>query len=114
MDEFADEFQSIIPPLSKSDELNKPIKVALIDDGVDIFHPSLRDKILSGISFDHGYPREKVPTPYHVTSTGHGTVMANMICRVCPSAKLLVLKLETQTTKETGTQISAKSAALVG
>ena len=112
MDQFADQIQNVHQPVSKHDALNEPVKVALIDDGVDIYHPSLRRKIYSGTTFDNGYPNGDRPIPFYVTSTGHGTVMANMICRVYPMAKLYVFKLETRPGSDsTVTQITARSAA---
>lgn len=119
MDKFADEIQNIkIPPIDNA-ILKNDIKVALIDDGVDPYVESLRGKIRGGESFDRGFPHENGPSPYYVSTRGHGTVMADMICRVCPMARLYVYKLETHSTINTGThsqayeQISASSAALV-
>ena len=120
MDKFADEIQNVKIPSNIDNALLKAdIKVALIDDGADPYVESLRGKIRGGESFDRGYPYENGPSPYYVSSNHHGTVMADMICRVCPMAKLYVYKLETQpainTSTQTATQdqISAESAALV-
>ncbi|RSL83236.1 hypothetical protein CEP51_004660 [Fusarium floridanum] len=115
MDRFADEIQNV-----RLDDI-KPqhdIKVALIDDGADPYVESLRGKIRGGESFDRGFPHENGPSPYYRSSKGHGTVMADMICRVCPMAKLYVYKLETQPSLNLATQtpgqeyIAAESAAL--
>ncbi|KAF4455939.1 hypothetical protein F53441_1806 [Fusarium austroafricanum] len=113
MDSFADEIQNM------RSELVKPlhdIKVALIDDGADPYVESLRGKIRGGESFDSAH--ENGPSPYYTSSKGHGTVMADMICRVCPMAKLYVYKLETHASLNLTTQargreyIAAESAAL--
>ncbi|KAL3424925.1 intracellular serine protease [Phlyctema vagabunda] len=116
MDKFADEIQNIKVPTVDNPLLKNDIKVALIDDGADPYVESLRGKIKGGESFDRGYPHENGPSPYYTSARGHGTVMADMICRVCPMAKLYVYKLETHSN---GTsqgpnhdQISAGSAAL--
>ncbi|KAJ4178293.1 hypothetical protein NW755_013305 [Fusarium falciforme] len=115
MDRFADEIQNV-----RLDDI-KPqhdIKVALIDDGADPYVESLRGKIRGGESFDRGFPHENGPSPYYRSSKGHGTVMADMICRVCPMAKLYVYKLEMQPSLNLATQtpgqeyIAAESAAL--
>ncbi|KAI8713707.1 Peptidase-S8 domain-containing protein [Fusarium sp. LHS14.1] len=115
MDRFADEIQNV-----RLDDV-KPqhdIKIALIDDGADPYVESLRGKIRGGESFDRGFPHENGPSPYYRSSKGHGTVMADMICRVCPMAKLYVYKLEMQpslnlATKTPGQEyIAAESAAL--
>lgn len=119
MDKFADEIQNVKVPFSDAVDLKSDIKVALIDDGADPYVESLRGKIKGGESFDRGYPHENGPSPYYTSSKGHGTVMADMICRVCPMAKLYVYKLETHssinsaTQTQTNDQISAESAALV-
>jgi hypothetical protein len=119
MDNFADEIQNVKVPFTDNVILKNDIKVALIDDGADPYVESLRGKIKGGESFDRGYPHENGPSPYYTSSKGHGTVMADMICRVCPMAKLYVYKLETHpsinpaTQTQTNDQISAESATLV-
>ncbi len=118
MDKFADEIQNVEVPRDIQDGiLKKDITVALIDDGADLYVESLRGKVIGGDSFDRPYPHENGPSPYYNSSTGHGTVMADMIFRVCPMTKLFVYKLETYTsinpTTQKSDQISADSAALV-
>ncbi|KAG5761608.1 hypothetical protein H9Q72_010296 [Fusarium xylarioides] len=76
-----------------------PVEVALIDDGVDIMHPDLndtRDRTFLGQSFDHhnGGSTPRVP-PYWSSSSGHGTLMARLIHKICPSAIIHVIKLQT-------------------
>lgn len=109
IDEFADFIQNVDPPLPLPEE----VSIALIDDGVDINEQSLHSKIIGGRSF---YQRDKLQNlskPYYVTSSGHGTVMASLICRVCPTARLYVIKLD-EYTNETGRRVfTARSAAKV-
>ncbi|KAI9369935.1 hypothetical protein BJX61DRAFT_536065 [Aspergillus egyptiacus] len=115
MDSFADEIQSVEIPASREEGLKSPIKVALIDDGVDPYVESLRGKIIGGESFDRGDSLEDGPSPYHTSSNGHGTVMADNICRICPVAKLFVYKLESHRTPgevDGKHQMTAESAAL--
>ncbi|SCO40223.1 related to microbial serine proteinase [Fusarium fujikuroi] len=76
-----------------------PVEVALIDDGVDIMHPDLndtRDRTFLGQSFDHqtGGSTPRVP-PYWSSPSGHGTLMARLIHKICPSAIIHVIKLQT-------------------
>lgn len=76
-----------------------PVEVALIDDGVDIMHPDLndtRDRTFLGQSFDlhNGGSTPRVP-PYWSSPSGHGTLMARLIHKICPSAIIHVIKLQT-------------------
>lgn len=83
--------------------LNDPVTVALIDDGVDLLDASLQGKgpQIEGqsLSFDHAGDNEPATSerahPHYQSAGGHGTVMANMIFRVCPMAKLYVIRMET-------------------
>jgi hypothetical protein len=109
MNAFADLIQNV-ELRTDEPELKDPIIVALIDDGVNNCHPALRSKIHGGVSFHRGLG-DNMPVPYYVTSTGHGTVMATMITRICPTAKLQVLKLDTYQSEDGVPQITAKSAA---
>jgi hypothetical protein len=119
MDEFADEIQNVHFSPPKQKDLQKEITVALIDDGVNLDTPTVAGKVIGGETFDRGDPDENGPSPYFISSSGHGTVMADMICRVCPTAKLYVFKLETYLNQDplaesqTHNQIVARSAALV-
>ncbi|KAF7554351.1 hypothetical protein G7Z17_g2955 [Cylindrodendrum hubeiense] len=68
------------------------VVLALIDDGVDMFDTSLSNQILEGKSFD--FHDKKVRPPFS-SAKGHGTVMASMILRVCPMAKVYPIRLKT-------------------
>lgn len=61
--------------------VNDDIVIALIDDGVDVMSPAISGKITGGWSFDNG-------NPWYISKSGHGTIMAGMIVRVCPMAKI--------------------------
>jgi len=96
------------------EELTKPVTVALIDDGVDYMHPAIRKNLLPGKSFDSGHGSYDVlgtPEPYHVSTNGHGTFMAYMIQRVCPTVKIFVYKIDPLITENQSTTFYAKSAA---
>ena len=72
-----------------------PVRVAVIDSGIDAGHPELRDKILDARSFVGGSARED--------SAGHGTFVAGLIAAtvgnaegvagMAPSAELLIAKV---------------------
>lgn len=109
MDEFADFIQNVDPPLP----LHEPVTIALIDDGVDINEQSLHAKIIGGRSFCPRDSSQNLNKPYYITTGGHGTVMASLICRVCPKAQLYVLKLDEHVSEHSTRTITAKSAAKV-
>ncbi|SPN96672.1 uncharacterized protein DNG_00193 [Cephalotrichum gorgonifer] len=75
---------------SISPDLFRNIVVAVIDDGVDIWRKAIRTQIQGGTSFDTGSRGH-----YRFSSNGHGTVMACMVARVCPMAKIHVIKVQT-------------------
>ncbi|KAL1869586.1 hypothetical protein Daus18300_005440 [Diaporthe australafricana] len=95
MDEFADYMEYL-----ENEPSTAPIKVALIDDGVKTSYAQLNRNVKSG--WQQPRPRQsqtgKDPrTPYlnyNSSRTGHGTVMAYYIRRVCPNVQLHVAKLQ--------------------
>jgi hypothetical protein len=109
MDEFADFIQNVDPPLP----VREPVTIALIDDGVDINEQSLHAKIIGGRSFCQRNEHQNLSRPHYVTTGGHGTVMASLICRVCPTAQLYVVKLDEHVSEHSTRQITAASAAKV-
>ncbi|KAH8881146.1 hypothetical protein GQ53DRAFT_754609 [Thozetella sp. PMI_491] len=86
--------------------LEKDVIVALIDDGVDPFDPSIDGHVLDGASFNYTHGRQQ---PYFVSEKGHGTVMASMIKRVCPMAKIYPIRLQSIDNPEGKSQIVVKS-----
>jgi hypothetical protein len=95
MDEFAKWLKKIKVLNHKQDDpLLNPVTVALIDDGVEMTHEELRSHKLLGKSFDYSQDEWMVP-PYWNSASGHGTLMARLIKRVCPSADIYVIKLKT-------------------
>lgn len=76
--------------------------MALIDDGVKSSYHSLDNNILCGYSWpvpktkqeESKVPRVTIPPKYNSSKTGHGTVMAWYIRRMCPKVKLCVAKLD--------------------
>jgi hypothetical protein len=100
--------------VSRSPEAKKagPIKIAIIDDGVDASLVSLDGKIAIGESFCPYANSADLMSPYYVPAGNHGTVMATLICKVCPEVKLYVARLdERQSAGNRQRQITAKSAA---
>jgi len=75
-----------------------PVKVALIDDGVN---PC---RVNSIGCLKEGWPPDKLGqhgnlSTYYSSVEGHGTKMANLILTVCPYVHLYVAKLDKSTTE---------------
>ena len=70
------------------------IRVAVIDDGVNGFENDLSDSIVTGISYSRTSDTDNLIRSYYVSSGGHGTMMAKLIRRMCPSVKLYIARLE--------------------
>jgi hypothetical protein len=70
---------------------------------------------MGGRSFCHRDEEQNLNQPYYVSSSGHGTAMAGLICKLCPNVRLFVLKLDERPSAEAGkrSMITAKSAAKV-
>ncbi|KAI1099978.1 hypothetical protein F4804DRAFT_336702 [Jackrogersella minutella] len=84
------------------------VVLALIDDGVDMFDKTLTNQVLEGKSFD--FHDSKVRPPFS-SARGHGTVMASMILRVCPMAKVYPIRLKTYDKENGKTEIDRNYAA---
>ncbi|KAF8462775.1 peptidase S8/S53 domain-containing protein [Kalaharituber pfeilii] len=95
-------------PESSLDPDRRPIKVAVIDDGIDALYndEQFANTLVGGESFCTGPYRK----PYFFSSTGHGTLMADLVQRVCPKVKLYVARLD-EIQGENKMQPTAESAA---
>lgn len=71
-----------------------PIKIAVIDDGIDTALDDFTGKIQVGESFYRLSELTGRRGAYYVPSGPHGTLMAQLICRVCPVVKLYIAQLE--------------------
>lgn len=115
MEEFANQFRQLINKQTKpeNDPDSKPMTVALIDDGADITHPELHGKNFPGTSFHHYQDPSGSwrVAPFWDSASGHGTLMARLIHRVCPSAIIYVIKLQTKTPSRFITTTSASAVA---
>lgn len=87
-----------------------PIKIAIIDDGVDATVPQLQSAIALGKSFSP-YPNStEFMRAYFVPSGRHGTLMATLIKKICPNAELYVARLEERPAEDGHRRYTAKSA----
>lgn len=122
MDEFADgllrlnpeEYIKKIPNLPA--DLLREVRICLIDDGVDKEHKSVSERMdRNGKAFgtysDNKY--RGMPMPFYDSTTDHGTLMASMIARVCPYAKIVSYRLDTRQGADKRLHFTAKSAAEV-
>jgi len=73
-----------------------PIKIALIDDGVDGTIDLISEKLKTGISFHKILDDLKRSRVLSYCSAGgsHGTTLATLICQVCPEVNLYVARLQ--------------------
>lgn len=87
------------------------VTVALIDDGVD---GELNYRTYGGQSV-YKQRGTNMSYPYYQSGSGHGTQMAKLITRVCPVAKLFVVRLKDQESPmhPGSRRIDAHSAAAV-
>ena len=97
--------------LKMESSIDEPIQVALIDDGINF--DKLEYNPIGGRSFCTRDTDQNLNFPYYKSSTGHGSIMASQIYRICPRTQLYVLKLEDHVSKSSTRQITARSAAQV-
>lgn len=98
MEAFTTAFLRVKQPSSQHIAANKsfqPVKIALIDDGVDTTNRSLQGKKYFGRSFafDETGGRN---FPYWISDGNHGTVMARFIRKLCPTADIYIIKVATR------------------
>ena len=114
MEEFAEFLQNAETRAGTKLQLQRPVKVAVIDDGVDINDQAVQQRIDGGRSFCHRDKVQNLNEAYYISRGGHGTAMARLICKVCPGVRLYILKLDEHFLPQQGKrQITAKSAAKV-
>ncbi|KAJ4244398.1 hypothetical protein NW762_014526 [Fusarium torreyae] len=100
MGNFAEQFRQLSSLREKiTDPSLEPVEVALIDDGADITRGDLgniKGEKFPGKSFCY-YQEGSTwrVSPYWDSSSGHGTLMARLIHKICPSAIIHVIKLQT-------------------
>ncbi|KAF5673912.1 intracellular serine [Fusarium heterosporum] len=100
MGNFSEQFRQLSCLRDKiTDPALEPVEVALIDDGADITRGDLGN--ITGEKFpgkSFCYYQEGSTwrvSPYWDSSSGHGTLMARLIHKICPSAIIHVIKLQT-------------------
>ncbi|KAK4452495.1 hypothetical protein QBC34DRAFT_26249 [Podospora aff. communis PSN243] len=88
------------------------VKIAVIDNGVDASLDALDGKIAVGTSFCL-IPDTAYHNPYYMTSEtiSHGSMVAGLICSMCPTAKLYVARIEELSSSGGQRRLTADSAA---
>lgn len=71
-----------------------PVRIVVIDDGINPHLNAFSNKIETGESFYKFGEMYNEWTPFYVPSGPHGTHMARLICQTCPYVKLYIAKLE--------------------
>ncbi len=87
------DFAEFLPRVHQTADL-PAIKIAVIDDGIDTALDDFTGKIQVGESFYRLSELTGRRGAYYVPSGPHGTLMAQLICRVCPMVKLYIAQLE--------------------
>lgn len=91
------------------------IKIAVIDNGVDTSLDILDGKIEAGASFCP-IPNTSYHNSYYMTSEilSHGSIVAALICQMCPKAKLYIARLNETPSASNGNRLfTAESATKV-
>jgi hypothetical protein len=109
MDKFAGFITNVPPSIDRG---LREVRVALIDDGIDKLQGRFGDSIIDGVSFYTSLERFDTK-PYYFSSSGHGTLMARLIRRVCPKVHLYVARLDEGQSFDGSRQPTADSAAKV-
>ncbi|RYP72074.1 hypothetical protein DL771_004405 [Monosporascus sp. 5C6A] len=89
------------------------VKIAILDDGIDVSIDVFRDKIATGRSFYPGPNRTGSMNAYYVPTGKHGTRAATLISEICPNPQLYVARLDEKLDGDGRRQIAAESAAKV-
>ncbi|KAL6822091.1 hypothetical protein J3E69DRAFT_339920 [Trichoderma sp. SZMC 28015] len=94
--EKSNEFRSVISNIRDISTGVRPIKIAIIDNGVDATLSVFDHKIETGASFfsfiNNG---NTLYYPYYMISgtLNHGSLVAMLVCKVCPKVKLYICRL---------------------
>ncbi|KAJ4320188.1 hypothetical protein N0V84_005973 [Fusarium piperis] len=86
-------------------------QVALIDDGVDICDLDTYNNLVKATGLSYCPPEGRSERPWHRSSNGHGTIMANMIVRINPWVSLYVMRIHEGPGRDGTRVIYADSAA---
>lgn len=116
MDHFAQGIKELHPDQTKFKDLppalKQEVRICLIDDGVD-FDDRVGFSMEPGRAFGTESSKDlpDITVPYYRSATKHGTLMARMILKVCPNARIVPYRLDTRLGEDGMMHPTAKSAA---
>ncbi|HPZ07852.1 MAG TPA: S8 family serine peptidase [Candidatus Eremiobacteraeota bacterium] len=88
-------YSLISPELAWGGSTGKGIRVAIVDSGIDVSHPSLKDSVKGGveISIDNN-KKIHISTPEVISDNfGHGTACAGIVRKIAPQSELYSVKV---------------------
>lgn len=74
--------------------MKEPIRIAVIDDGVNSFDPTIDSKVIGSTSFSYRDEEQTLVNPYYVFNEGHGIAMAGFVPRICSNVEIYALRLD--------------------
>lgn len=113
MENFAEFLQIAETRTATQITMKEPIRIAVIDDGVNSFDPTIDSKVIGGRSFSYRDEDQTLVNPYYVSSEGHGTAMAGFIRKICPNVEIYVLRLDEYSVEQGKRYFTAASAEKV-
>jgi len=84
--EFTEQLEDAVP-------LDRPIHVAILDDGFDVTHPNLKNNMVGGYSCEPNDPQGRI-IGVAVPEPTHGTKVAYLVTKSCPQVKIIPIRLE--------------------
>ncbi|KAF3904384.1 hypothetical protein ABW21_db0201646 [Orbilia brochopaga] len=97
-------------PRNQRDKIKGQVKVAIIDDGVDLGDLQAPQYVGGGWHPDKKAPDRRTMNAWYYSEKKHGTEMAKLIQLVCPFVSLYVAKLDTRRLVYTSVAESAAKA----
>jgi hypothetical protein len=98
---------------AKKDTGTPPIKIAIIDDGIDMALSKFADNVKGGESFYRLSELSGRRGAYYAPKGPHGTLMAQLICEICPVADLYIAQLELVPSQDGRRSFTTESAVEV-
>jgi subtilisin family serine protease len=108
MTDFADLLKN-----AKRDKSAENVKIAIIDDGINMALSAFADNVKGGESFYRLSELSGRRGAYYAPTGPHGTMMAQLICEVCPVADLYIAQLELLPGQDGQRSFTAESATEV-